>query len=402
MSDAQNPSLPTIESAFQPIFSLAHQAPVGYEALLRPSHRGEACSPVAAFAIARRLALSGEFERACARNHVGRFLGMGDSDSVLFLNVHPDVLVHPVHGQGLIDDILACGIAPSRIVIEILEAPEDTAALLADAVARLRLAGFLIALDDFGAGLTNLGRVWDLRPDVVKLDGELIRKAVTSYRTARSLLRLIELLHDIGTFVVVEGIETESQALLSMDCDADFVQGYYFGRPEILTGGKHSALPVTEPLARRFMDARKIPQVADMEELTPYRHAFRTTIEAFINGQSLNESAAHFLALEWSMRLFLIDEQGVQVGNNIESLAHSKRRRVTFPLLSRPAGANWSKRAYFRNALAHPGTVMVSEPYMSSSSTNLCVTLSVHIKTAQGGRVVGGDVLFEGLSRLLE
>ncbi|WP_206997170.1 sensor domain-containing phosphodiesterase [Trinickia mobilis] len=402
MIDAQHPSLPSIESAFQPIFSLAHQAPVGYEALLRPSYQGEACSPAAAFGIARRLESSGEFERACVRNHVDRFLRIADADSVLFLNVHPAVLVHPVHGRGLIDDILACRIPPSRVVIEILEAPEDTEALLADAVARLRLAGFLIALDDFGAGLTNLGRVWDLRPDVVKIDGELIRKAVTSYRNARSLLRLIELLHDIGTFIVVEGIETEAQALLSMDCDADFVQGYYFARPEILTDGKHSALPVTEPLARRFMDARKIPQVADMEELTPYRRAFRATIEAFVHGHSLAESAAHFLALEWSMRVFLIDEQGVQVGENVESDAHRKRRRVTFPLLSRRAGANWAKRAYFRNALAHPGTIVVSEPYMSSSSTNLCVTLSIHIKTARGGRVVGGDVLFEGLSRLLE
>ncbi|TKC87829.1 EAL domain-containing protein [Trinickia terrae] len=402
MSDAQNPSLPSIESAFQPIFSLAHQEPVGYEALLRPSQAGELCSPAAAFATARRLGRCGEFERACVRHHIGRFLGFADSDNVLFLNVHPDMLVHPVHGPGLIDDIAACGLPPSRVVIEILEVADDTAAMLADAVARLRLAGFLIALDDFGAGLTNLGRVWDLRPDVVKLDGELIRKAVTSYRNARSLLRLIELLHDIGTFVVVEGIEAEAQALLSMDCDADFVQGYYFARPEIIAGGRHSALPVTEPLARRFMDARKLPQIGDMEELEPYRRAFRETIEAFIGGHSVEACAAHFLALEWSLRVFLLDDQGVQVCDTIEAQGHPMRREMPFPLLTRRTGANWAKRAYFRNALAHPGTLMVSEPYMSSSSTNLCVTLSIYIRTLHGGRVVGGDVLFEGLSRLLE
>jgi len=320
---------------------------------------------------------------------------------VLFLNVHPEALVHPVHGPGLVDDILASDIAPPLVVIEILEAPDQTTAALVDAVARLRQHGFLIALDDFGAGLTNLGRVWDLRPDVVKLDGELIRKAVNSYRNARSMVRLVELLHDSGTFVVVEGVEVEAEALLSMDCDADLVQGYYFGRPEIVTGDSHSVSQVTEPLAGRFMSARKIPHVADMEEMTPYRQAFRATIEAFINGESLAESATHFLALEWALRVFLIDEHGVQVGDNVESVQHPMRRKSTFPLLARRTGANWSKRTYFRNALNHSGTIQISEPYMSTSSTNLCVTLSIHVKTAQGTYVLGGDVLFEGLSRML-
>lgn len=401
MSDVHAPGLPRIESAFQPILSLAHRTPAGYEALLRATHLDAPCSPEAAFGIARRAGRYGAYERACALHHVTRFLDFADDESVLFINLHPDVLVDPEHGPGIAADILASGMPPSRVVIEILEARQETTAVLADAVARLRQCGFLIALDDFGAGLSNLGRVWDLHPDVVKLDRELICKAVSNYRNARSLLRLVDLLHDIGTFIVVEGVETEEQALLSLDCDADFVQGYYYGRPSIEIGAARGGLPATHALASRLTSARKLRRVADLEELGPYRHAFRLLKEAFCAGHGIDESAAHFLPLEWALRVFVLDEDGVQVGENVESNKHGVWHRTTFPLLARRPGANWSKRAYFRNALVRSGETIVSEPYMSSSSTNLCVTLSAHVRTAGGGFVLCADVLFEGLSQAL-
>jgi EAL domain-containing protein (putative c-di-GMP-specific phosphodiesterase class I) len=231
MSEETPRCLPSVNSAFQPILSLAHQTPVGHEALLRSSLDGKPCSPLDAFRHARLAGLTGEFERECVRCHTGHFVRFADDKSILFINAQPEVLTHPIHGPGLVADILACGIPPARVAIEILETPQPRNGVLADAVAQLRLHGFLIALDDFGAGETNLSRVWDLQPDVVKLDRELIRQAATSHLKARSLLRLVGLLHEIGTLVAVEGVETEAEALLCLDCDADFAQGYYFGRP---------------------------------------------------------------------------------------------------------------------------------------------------------------------------
>lgn len=403
MIDASAPDLPYIESAFQPVLSLAHGAAVGYEALLRARHAdGKSCSPEAAFAAARHAGRCGEFERACLQRHVSRFAQFAHEQHVLFANLHPDVLADPVHGPALAQELVDSAVAPNRIVIEVLEARQETPAALIDAVERLRARGFLIALDDFGAGLTNLGRVWDLRPDVVKLDRELICKAVESYRNARSLLRLVDLLHDIGTFVVIEGIETEEQARLSADCDADFVQGYFFGRPAIevealVPFGAGSA----PPLDARPGDARKLRRIADLDELAPYRRAFGRFKDAWCLEQPLAHAARHFLECEWALRVFVLDETGRQVGENVESEHHCERRCATFPLLARRAGANWSKRAYFRDALLRPGETIVSEPYMSSSSTNLCVTLSVFVRMGEHGFVLGADILFEGLSRHL-
>jgi EAL domain-containing protein (putative c-di-GMP-specific phosphodiesterase class I) len=402
MSDVHVSGLPLIESAFQPILSLAHGLPIGYEALLRATlgDSGTLCAPEAAFALARAKGCYGEFERACVRHHVQRFQGMDDGESVLFLNVHPDLLVHPEHGPGLAADLLASGTAPSRVVIEILEA-QGAMNGLAEAVERLREQGCLIALDDFGAGLTNLGRVWDLRPDVVKLDRELICKAASSYRNARSLLRLVDLLHDIGTFIVVEGVETEEQARLSLDCDADFVQGYYFARPSPRIAAPSERSPA-RLLETRLASAHKLRHAADLDELVPYRQAFRRAMDAFCAGRDLAECSAHFLHLEWAARVFLLDDSGMQVGENVESDRHAEwRNRGPFPLLSRRAGAQWSKRPYFRHAVLHSGQIAVSEPYMSSSSKTLSVTLSVHVRRGGRGFVLCGDVLFEGLSRQL-
>jgi EAL domain-containing protein (putative c-di-GMP-specific phosphodiesterase class I) len=402
MIDALAPGLPPIQTAFQPVLSLSHGAPVGYEALLRATHENAPCSPEAAFAVARQAGRYGEYERACTLHHVRRFNRSAGADSVLFLNLHPDVLVDPVHGPALADDLLESGAVPERVVIEILEARQETPTALATAVARLREHGFLIALDDFGAGLTNLGRVWDLRPDVVKLDRELICKAVSDYRNARSLLRLIDLLHDIGTFVVVEGIETEAQARLSADCDADFVQGYLFGRPAIDLDLEAASIGLSMPgFGMQYADARKLRRIADLDELAPYRSAFGLFKEAWCAGRPPAEAARHFMNGEWALRVFVLDDSGRQVGENIESDRHDYSRRATFPLLARRTGANWSKRAYFRDALLRPGQTIVSEPYMSSSSKHLCVTLSVYVRVAGRGFVLGGDVLFEGLCRAL-
>jgi EAL domain-containing protein (putative c-di-GMP-specific phosphodiesterase class I) len=384
MSETYSHLLPGVSSAFQPILSVAHQAPVGYEALLRSTKNGRVCSPAEALRRAALIQRSGEFERECVRSHAAQFARFAEDESVLFVNVQPEVLTHPVHGPGLISDILSFGMLPARVAIEILETPLPRSRTLVDTVDQLRRKGFLIALDDFGAGETNLSRVWDLRPDVVKLDRELVRQAATSRRNARSLLRLVELLHEIGTLVAVEGVETETEALLCLDCDADFAQGYYFGRPAPLTDSSQRRLSGNEDLLNHFHRSDRIEPIADLVGLQPYRQAFR-------------EAATRFLGLPLSIRMFLLDQNGAQIGAPVESNDHPLRKQARFALLTRGVGANWSKRPYFRDAVSHSGETVLSEPYVTSSSMNLCVTLAMCAVSDVERYVICGDVLFEEL-----
>jgi len=51
-----------------------------------------------------------------------------------------------------------------------------------------------------------------------------------------------------------------------------------------------------------------------------------------------------------------------------------------------------SKRHYFRHAMAKPGTVHVTRPYLSLATAALCVTVSIAIQAEGGRRVLCGDL----------
>lgn len=123
------------------------------------------------------------------------------------------------------------GVAPHQVVLEILEHAIDNIDDLAHAIQGFRELGCLIAVDDFGAGHSNLDRLWRLAPDIVKLDRLLVRDAAHQARARAVLPRLVALLHEVGALVLTEGVETEAEGLLALESQCDFVQGFWFARP---------------------------------------------------------------------------------------------------------------------------------------------------------------------------
>jgi EAL domain-containing protein (putative c-di-GMP-specific phosphodiesterase class I) len=91
--------------------------------------------------------------------------------------------------------------------------------------------GASIAMDDFGIGRSNFDRIVSLRPDLVKIDRSVLIDAVGDVKARRMLPAVIELLHEAGAEVAIEGIETASEALIAMEAGADHLQGYYFAKP---------------------------------------------------------------------------------------------------------------------------------------------------------------------------
>lgn len=171
-------------------------------------------------------------ERGVQLLHASNFAQMANARDRLFLNVRPDgFVVSEAYRRLAADSMRRLQLTPDRVVLEVLETPNGNLQQLIDGVASFRQLGFQIALDDFGAGHSNIDRVWQLQPDIVKLDRTVIEQAAQSPRLARQLPRLVSLLHGTGALVVVEGVETQREALLAMECDSDFVQGFYFARP---------------------------------------------------------------------------------------------------------------------------------------------------------------------------
>ena len=119
-----------------------------------------------------------------------------------------------------------------RLVIEVTEA--TLMAYQGHAVEALRLLrrlGATIAIDDFGTGFSNLSMLERLEPKIVKIDRSLLVSAETGERSRAILDAAVGLGQALGAQVVMEGVETQSQADLAADLGADLVQGYLIARP---------------------------------------------------------------------------------------------------------------------------------------------------------------------------
>jgi len=236
-------------SVFQAVFSSDTLRPVAYEALLRARDEdNNAIQPEEAF---KRPVTPEEaiyFDRLCRMVHALNFFNQSDAVGDLFLNVSGRHLlsVDGGHGTTFATLLKYCGLEPTQIVLEILESGVDDLPRLQDAVDAYRSRGFRVAIDDFGCQHSNFDRLWRLTLDIVKLDRSLIIQATDNKRARRILPKIVEIIHDLGAQVVVEGIETLDQHILTLDAGADLMQGFYYARPsaEVRTQRADVSVPV--------------------------------------------------------------------------------------------------------------------------------------------------------------
>lgn len=96
---------------------------------------------------------------------------------------------------------------------------------------QIRQIGIGVAIDDFGAGYSNLGYLRQIPADYIKIDRALIQPVMLDPDSATIARWLIGLSHELGLRVVAEGLETAAMqaALTEMGCDEG--QGYHIARP---------------------------------------------------------------------------------------------------------------------------------------------------------------------------
>lgn len=98
-------------------------------------------------------------------------------------------------------------------------------------VIQLKKYGFLVSMDDFGAGYSSLNSLKDLPLDIVKLDGELFRITEEAERGFTVIRNTISMAKDLHMKVVAECIETREQVEFLCTVGCDIIQGYYYAKP---------------------------------------------------------------------------------------------------------------------------------------------------------------------------
>lgn len=122
---------------------------------------------------------------------------------------------------------------PHRMLVEITEtAVMDDINVAADFVSALRDLGCNVALDDFGAGYTTFRNLRALPINVVKIDGSFVQRVALERDNQIFVEALVTLAHGFDLETVAECVETSHDASILTAFGVDFLQGYYFGKPD--------------------------------------------------------------------------------------------------------------------------------------------------------------------------
>jgi EAL domain-containing protein (putative c-di-GMP-specific phosphodiesterase class I) len=124
------------------------------------------------------------------------------------------------------------GVDRSQIIVEVTESAfvrqgDGMTAL----IQTVREAGFRIAVDDFGSGLSSLSFVKDMPVDILKIDRSLLSGNCEDEKERIVLETIVYLAHRLKLITVAEGVETREQLSFLRTCDCKLIQGFLFARP---------------------------------------------------------------------------------------------------------------------------------------------------------------------------
>ncbi|WP_458413683.1 EAL domain-containing protein [Schinkia sp. CFF1] len=213
---------------FQPIYQLEAGQCYGYEALLRSN----SYNPLTLFKMAEEKQHKSNLDLLSAQNSIQAFSKSAkNNDCLLFINLFPSTLIHS-SCTYLYDFIKLNPVtAYNRIVIEISESESlDDLHKFTETVLSLKKAGYLIAIDDVGAGTSSLTKLTVACPDIIKIDRWFAHRLSESKEKQDIIKRFMRFCgNDIQ--IVLEGIETREDLEAAKSLGLVFGQGYYLGIP---------------------------------------------------------------------------------------------------------------------------------------------------------------------------
>lgn len=240
-----------LHMVFQPIVATDGTV-VGTEALARFTTTPNR-TPDRWFAEAAEVGLGSELEMLAIQSAIAQIDAL---PGFLAVNVSPATLLSPALHQLAADP----SFPGTRIVIELTEGEAvETYGILREALARLRREGVRFAVDDAGAGYSNLQRILELRPDFIKLDRSMVAGIERDPARRALATALADFARSIGADTIGEGVEQPAELHALRVAGIGWAQGFLFGMPspppvlvdaEVSTSGLRSLVIDDDPVVR--------------------------------------------------------------------------------------------------------------------------------------------------------
>jgi EAL domain-containing protein (putative c-di-GMP-specific phosphodiesterase class I) len=210
-----------LSAVFQPIVRLENGTTAAYEGLMRFPAASD-LAPAQWFSAARRLGRGVDLEYAALCTILSA-AGPIPRDCPVAVNLSPSAALEPA-----IHDALAA--QDRALIVEITE-HEPFPADLGAGLKPLRDRGVSIAFDDAGAGYANFTQLLRLRPEIIKIDGELI-SGIDDDPIARAMATALKsLASELRATTVAEAVETPGQLQTLIGLGIEYGQGFLLGPP---------------------------------------------------------------------------------------------------------------------------------------------------------------------------
>lgn len=263
----------------------------------------------------------------------------------------------------------------NRLVIELVETNGSDVGLI-QLVKAYKNEGLRVALDDFGAGFSQLQRAVDLAPDVIKLDMRLLKRALKEGgRATIAVQTIVDFCEKSGAVIVVEGVETEEEFFFGLGCGAHYMQGYLFSAAKEEFIPKTTFVEQIRELRTRFFKIRR----ESMAQTGAYNKKLVKTINSIKAKSALSLFTTADIELELNtiervQRYFLTDSDGDQICPNFRKdyMGGFIEEAIEWQ------GVNWSWRPYFYKASVSKRAIL-SDEYFDVHSCRKCKTLAVRL-----------------------
>jgi len=223
----------SLTSHFQPIIDLRDNEIYGYETLVRGvKEDGSLMYPDQLFMKSKRNDYNFKLDRLC-RESALKTAAIKKVYQKVFINFIPTSIYDPKFCLKSTEKwAKQLEFDPSEIVFEVVETElVKDQAHLKSILQYYRSQGFKIALDDVGEGYSSLNMLIELKPDIIKIDRNIISN-INENKLKQSVYKaLYNLAKEQQITVLAEGIETLEELNTIKSIGVDLAQGYYFAKP---------------------------------------------------------------------------------------------------------------------------------------------------------------------------
>ena len=223
----------SLTSYFQPIVDMKTNSIYGYETLIRGVKAdGKLMYPNELFEKSKKNDLNFKLDRLCRESSLKTAATKKVTQKV-FINFIPTAIYDPEFCLASTEKwAKQLEFDPSQIVFEVVETElVQDQKHLRRILEFYRNKGYKIALDDVGEGYSSLNMLIELRPDIIKIDRNII-ESIDKNELKQSVYKaLYNLAKEHNIIVLAEGVETLYELQMLQSIGVDLVQGYYFAKP---------------------------------------------------------------------------------------------------------------------------------------------------------------------------